>query len=237
MKPPFLGRHHPLLSQLEVRLWGHGRVPAHSPPSSLAGGSRFRLKQPVPAGLQGDGWLLRPLQMETAILTYEAYLTCPHLPLSGDDCCHEVAAYTWPDHMQRVEQLEQAQRSHRQFAYAILDAAGSRCLGCVLLRPIRPFLSRYQAPNHLLVRTSDNTAMVTFGLCHTLRQRPQRLALVRALHRWFLSAWEFDDHFFRLDPDDDQTVTAVEAAGLQPHFWMDVPLFSTHYVFYGAAAG
>jgi hypothetical protein len=235
MKLPYLGAHNPMLSQLRQRFVENSPTRYHipSPTGSAAGGTRFCFRQPAPSTLKGHGWQLQPLQMANAAQTYEAYLTNPDAPVQRDGRCLTDEPYTWADHVQRVEQVEHDHHTHKRFSFTVLSAAQDRCLGCVHLMPLRPFLTRYQVPDHLLSRTGENTAMILYWVCQSHRQPPFSQQLIHALHHWLGQEWELDDHLFRVNPADVSAVQSLQAAGLQVHFCLNRAIMSDSYLFYG----
>ncbi|GIK54764.1 MAG: hypothetical protein HND44_04910 [Chloroflexi bacterium] len=234
MKLPYLGAHNPMLTQLQQR---QARPDSgfYQPPSpgTGVGSTRFHFQQPVPSTLKGHDWLLQPLQMGNAALTYEAYLTNPDAPMHHNGRHVTDQPYTWRDHMERVERAEQEHCSHKQFSFAVLTTAQDKCLGCVHLTLLRPFLIRYQAPDHLLTGLGENSAMILFWFCRSYREQPFSDQILQALHQWLTQEWELDDCLFRVHPADVTAVHALQAAGLQRRFWLDAPIMPTPYDFYG----
>ncbi len=239
MKLPYLGANNPMITQLHRRFveQGHGRCPTASPGSTV-GGTRFCFQQPPPSTLKGREWQLQPLQKANAALTYEAYLTDPDAPVYRNSVhrngrCQADEAYTWQDHIERVEKAEQEHNTHKQFSFAILSATQNKCLGCVHLMPLRPFLVHYNALDHIRATSSQNSAMILFWLCRARRDQDFAYQLLNTLHHWLIHDWDLDDHLFRVYPTDVITVQALQAAGLRLHFSLDTAVMPTPYVFYG----
>jgi hypothetical protein len=172
------------------------------------------------------------LQVANAALTYEAYLTNPDAPIHRTGKCHAVEGYTWGDHLRRLEEVEQEHRTHKRFSFAVLDTAGTKCLGCVHLALLRPFLLRYNASAQLLALAGDNTAMLTYWVCRPYRESELSQQLILAFHRWLNQEWELPDHLFRVDLAESIAIQTLTAAGLQLHFYFDVAIALRHYAFY-----
>lgn len=234
MKLPYLGANNPMIMQLHRHLVGqnHGRCPMTSPSSSV-GSTRFRFQQPVPSALKGKAWQLQPLQKANAALTYEAYLTNPDAPVHRNGRCQTDEAYTWQDHIKQIEKAEQEHNTHKQFSFAILSAIKNKCLGCMHLMPLRPFLTHYNAPDHLLGTNGENSAMILYWLCRSHRNRDFSYQFISALHQWLDHDWELEGHLFRVDSTDMTAVQALQAAGLHLHFSLDVAVRPVPYAFYG----
>lgn len=236
MKLPYLGVYNPMLMQLHQRFAGQGtgNCPPPVSPGSTIGSTRFQFQHAVPSILKGGEWMVQPLQMENAALTYEAYLTNPDAPVQRHGRGQSDAPYTWRDHMERVAKAEQEHQSHRQFSFAVLSSNTKKCLGCLHLTPLRPFLTRYQAPEHLLAAIGQNSAMILHWLCRSCREQPFAHQFIQTLHQWLIHDWELDEHLFRVQPTNVPAVHALQNAGLQQHFLLDVPVIPTQYAFYGA---
>lgn len=235
MKLPYLGAHNPMLTQLQQRQAkpdsGFYRPPA---PGTAVGSTRFTFQQTAPSGLKGAGWLLQPLQKGNAALTYEAYLTNPDAPVHHNGRCATDQPYTWRDHMERVERAEQEHRSHKQFSFAVLTAAQDKCLGCIHLTLLRPFLIRYQMPDHLLTGLGDNSALIHFWFCRPYRVQPLAAQIIQALHHWLEHDWELDELLFHAPLGNVTAVHTLQAAGLQVRFSSDIAAVSGQYALYGA---
>lgn len=233
MKLPYLGAHNPMLTQLQHRYAGPGSMdyPPPSSSGSAAGSTRFAFRRAVPSGLKGGDWVLQPLQKGNAALTYEAYLTNPDAPIHRHGRCQTDAPYTWRDHMERMEKAEQEHHNHKQLSFAVLTATQNKCLGCIHLTPLRPFLTRYHAPDHLLTTLGENSAMILFWLGKAHREQSFVYQIVQTLHQWLAHDWELDEHLFRVHPADVTAVHALQAAGLQMRF--SVAAATLPYAFYG----
>ncbi|NJN54379.1 MAG: hypothetical protein HC804_06255 [Anaerolineae bacterium] len=228
-----------MLTQLQQRQagqdFGFYRPPS---PGTAVGSTRFNFRQAVPAVLKGSGWQLQPLQKGIAALTYEAYLTNPDAPFHrngrcANGRCANDQPYTWRDHMERVEKAEQEHHSHKQFSFAILTATHDKCLGCIHLTPLRPFLTRYLTPDHLLTSLSENSAMILFWLCRSYRDQPVAYQLIHTLHHWLADDWELDEHLFRAQSGDVTAVHTLQTAGLHLRFTLDITVTPVQYAFYG----
>lgn len=176
---------------------------------------------------------MQPLQKGNAALTYEAYLTNPDAPIHRHGRGQSDVPYTWRDHIERVEMAEQEHHNYKQFSFAVLSASQNKCLGCLHLTPLRPFLTRYHAPDHLFTTLSDNSAMILFWLCRSLRDQPFIHQFITTLHQWLVHDWELDEHLFRVQSTDVTAVYALQNAGLRQHFALDVPVMPAQFVFYG----
>lgn len=230
MKLPYLGLNNPLLTLFDGRLAPqNGRQPSSR--SSIPG-SRFQLDQPVPRCLTSDTWQLCLLQMENAATAYEAYLTNPQAVIQHSPHAHLVEPYTWQAHQERVARCLQEQQTHAGFTFILLHRELGKCLGCVHVQPLRPFLRYNNAPVHLLVRAGENAAMITYWLIPAYLHSNLHTAFIAKLHHWLSHEWGLLDHFFRVTPCQKETIALLEQNGLKTHF--SLPASPHLYVFYGA---
>lgn len=224
-----------MLTQLQQRYAGQGSgvYPPASSPGTAVGSTRFTFQRAVPSLLKSADWLLQPLQKGNAALTYEAYLTNPDAPIHTNGRNATGEPYTWRDHMNRVEKAEQEHHNHKKFSFAVLTATQNKCLGCIHLTPLRPFLTRYHVPDNLLTTLGENSAMILFWLGRAPREQPFVYQIIQALHQWLKHDWELDEHLFRVHPADVTAVNALQSAGLHLRFSLDVAVTPTQYAFYG----
>jgi hypothetical protein len=234
MKLSYLGLHNPILSHFsrfssQNDDHGHGRHRPSSSPSVTS--TRFQFNNSTPHHLKSSQWQLQPLQTANAALAYEAYLSNPNALVTHRRSSHLVKSYTWQDHIERIDRFELEHQIHARFSFIVLDNTAAKCLGCVHIRPLRPFLYYSSAPAHLIVRAQDNTALITYWL-HSCLEPSFQTQFLATLHQWLTRKWEFPDHFFRVNLGTDDTTAVMENAGLQSQFSLKFPTY--HYEFYGA---
>lgn len=239
MKLPYLGAYHSLLAQLDhrfvkqdqswpeqpVEIAENGRITA----SVSVGAACFHFQQAAPSMLKGHDWQLQPLQMANAALTYEAYLTNPDIPLRHGHC----QTYTWRDHVSRVEQIEEEHRACKHFSFALLSTGQEKCLGCLHLSPLRPFLVHHNAPDYLLATTGENSAMVLYWIGRFHREPLFCGQLIQALCHWFDQVWELEGYLFRVKAEDFTAVHTLQTAGLRLRCLTDLADLPGQYAFYG----
>jgi RimJ/RimL family protein N-acetyltransferase len=122
----------------------------------------------------------------------------------------------WPaDDFTREENradLERHEREHHTreaFTYTVLNADGSRCLGCVYLRPLLPAA----APR---CTGTGSTAHVAFWVRTSELGNNLDAHLLTALRRWFATAWSFSCIVFVVSQQDTRQAELLAAAGLLP---------------------
>lgn len=231
MKLPYIGIHNPILSKWPRQItWPASQPPIHSCP--FGDGSRFHLSHSIPNTLTGTTWHLQPLQLGNAAQTYEAYLTTSELPL--DFYNHSPEPYTWHDHLQRIEIVEQEHRTHKCFSFAILENKGRKCLGCLHLAPLRPFLNQYSAPAHVLVRASENAAMVSCWLRTSFFNSINSQMFFTRVHQWINEEWQLPDHYFRVASSQSNLCHILNASPFKARFQIDLPGIPHQFTFFSA---
>jgi hypothetical protein len=232
MKLSYSGIYNPILSHFTGHFSGngHSRQARVASPSSPATTSRFHFRQAAPHHLKGDQWQLKLLGKANAALAYEATLNHPTALQQGLDY-YLAEPYTWQTHIQQIERYEQEQEAHKSFSFIVLNSAATQCLGMVRVMPLRPFLYYNNAPVHLLIRAGDNAAMITYWLADCTAGSRFPCEFIQSLHRWFSRNWEFDETFFRINPEDSHCLAPLTTSGLTAHFSLKVPPIS--YTFYG----
>jgi hypothetical protein len=207
--------------------------PSRDPPPSPASESRFLFQQAAPVTLKGNNWQLQPMQMANAALIYEAYLTNPDAPIYHHGRFRNNEAYTWHDHVNRVQQAEKEHHACKSFSFALLSTAQNKCLGCLHLSPLRPSLVRYRAPDDVLATIGENRAMVLYWICRSHRKQTFSRQFIQPLHHWLSQVWELEGHLFRVNAEDFTAVHALQAVGLTLRFSLDVAVRPGRYAFYG----
>ena len=232
MKLPYLGLHNPILSHFTNHFSGkgHGRQTSTRPATLPVTTSRFHFHRAAPHHLKGGQWQLQPLRQANAALTYEATLTYSTALILQSRDTHLAEPYTWQDHLQQLEVVEQEHQTYKSFSFILLNKAASKCLGMVRIMPLRPFLYYNNAPTHLIIRAGDNAAMITYWLAPCPDDTTFACEFIQTLQRWFSRDWEFVDFYFRINPSDSHCLATLADTGLAAHFSLKVP--PDNYVFY-----
>jgi hypothetical protein len=162
---------------------------------------------PVPSELRTDRLFLRPLRATDVELDYDAVM-------SSAEMLRRWSQSDWPsDEFTLAENLEDLQRHEREheervaFTFTVLDPAGTRCLGCVYLVPLRPEEvsscegALYPVRVAFWVRFSE--------LAEDLDRH-----LLESLRTWLRIEWAFDRIAYTISREDGRLVRLFSEAGL-----------------------
>jgi len=162
---------------------------------------------------QGDV-SLAPLTRELAALDTAAYLSSPRAITSHGAEQWPLDGFTLEQNIALIARHEAEHRSGEAFAYAALGPRGDQEWGCVYVRPVAPYLERTSTRLALPEATIRSTALVTFWLVDDESQRPTAAEVVRVIEGW-TAAWRAAPVVFRCLPEESETVSALEGAGLE----------------------
>lgn len=196
----------------------------------------FPADQAVPQTLRTPTFILRQLRQAEAAIDYEAYMASPDVIRTHSGGRWQVDSFTLAQEQHELALHEARHHARQDFAFVLLTPDETKGLGCVYVLPLMPFLRHVAAPAALLAEVSDATAIVTFWVRqHSLHTR---LApnVVAAVHTWLLTEWPFDDHVFRVNPTERDSIRALEQCGFQVRFELTMNESPYHYLFYGKAA-
>ncbi len=195
----------------------------------------FPADQAVPQTLRTPTFLLRQLRQAEAAIDYEAYMASPDVIHMHSGGRWQVEGFTLAQEEHELALHEARHRARQDFAFILLTPDATKGLGCVYILPLMPFLRHVAAPTALLAEVSDATAIITFWIRQD-RQHTLAPHVVASVHSWLLTEWPFDDHVFRVNPKERESIEALEQCGFHVRFevTMDEPPY--HYLFYAKAA-
>ena len=181
----------------------------------------------VPERLIHTDFIAKPLQEQHAALDYAAYTSSPEVIRAHSYGRWPVEEFTLTEEKSLLAGHDQRHRAKQDFAFILLAPDRASSLGCCYILPLLPFLTRVDSDHRSL---SEHSAMVTFWLRQS--EQESRLAehIVRALHEWMTFEWRFDVHFFRVNPQETHSISALRANNLREVFSISHPL---PYLFFG----
>lgn len=188
----------------------------------------------VPTGLRHERFVMTPLTTDTAALDYACYMASPDVIRTHSDGRWPLEGFSLSDDLELVAQHEDDHVRRRAFTFVLLTPSGTEALGCVYLNPLREYLSRAEAPSHLVDRTPPDTAMVTFWLRQDQQDTGLPEVVVEAVNDWILDEWPLAGHLFRVLPGERSSHVALDRLGLQrvrlplpgderPYLWYQQP--------------
>lgn len=170
---------------------------------------------PVPSGLKHPQFIATPLTRDVAELDYAAYMASPDVVRVHSDGLWPIDGFTLSDDLKLVAKHQADHESHRAFAFVLLAPSKSEALGCLYLNPLREYLSRVQADQHVIDALPPASAMITFWLRQDQQDTGLAEVVVEAVNDWLLSDWPLAMHLFRVLPDERSSRMALEHLDLK----------------------
>jgi RimJ/RimL family protein N-acetyltransferase len=175
----------------------------------------------APTGLRSDTFTIEPLTVANAELDYECYMASPDVIRIHSDGRWPVEGFTLAQDLELIRQHEIDHQAGTSFAFVLLDPAGDNALGCVYLNP---------SPRGMPIAS----ARTTFWIRQDLQRTDLPRDVAGEVNRWLLDDWPLDTHVFRVLPDEESSVTALDGIGCRridldlpdeprPYLWFAPP--------------
>jgi hypothetical protein len=178
---------------------------------------------PVPGGLRGEGFFLRPLRAADCDLDFDAVVSSADLLLVKSLGRWPRPGFTWQENLADLQAHEADHLARRAFTFTVLNHAESECLGCVYLNPLHATLAGYGAGEAELATVGDDETSVHFWV------RQSRLVggldgrLFAALRWWLATDWRYARVLYRANDDEARQVQLYAEAGLRPAYALVTP--------------
>lgn len=196
----------------------------------------FPADRDVPETLSTSTFVLRQLATDQAEIDYEAYMSSLDVIRRHSGGRWPTAGFTLAQEQHELALHEERHRTMQDFAFILLTPDQTTGLGCVYILPLLPFLSRSGAPAAVLAQVTDATAMITFWLRQDRLYMPLVQQVITAVHEWLVSGWPFDDHVFRVNHEEHESLEALDQCGFQRRFDLTLDKPPYHYYFFGKSA-
>jgi hypothetical protein len=192
------------------------------------------LREPVPAELRTDEFVLRPITADDAAMDHDAVMeTREHLRLWEQS--------SWPEDNFTVEanradvvDLEQRHAAGRAYTYTVLDPLGTECLGCVYVFPTNAtFLAKATVTPVGDDAWAEVQAVVYFWARQSRMETGMDGRLLAALRAWFAEAWKLEPTVFVTNEQFTQQVDLIERTDLTRKFELVEPDKTGTYLVYG----
>ncbi len=167
----------------------------------------------VPDHLVTPGFRLEPLADAFAELDHTAYVGSPVAITAHSAGRWPLEGFSLEEDRRLIADHEREHREGLAFAYAVLDPAGGRELGCLYLRPLADQLERIGASASVRESFPAPAAMVTFWLVDPPAPRPTAEQFLTAVLPWLRHDWPWGSWAFRCLPDEVETVQALTSSG------------------------
>lgn len=188
----------------------------------------------VPEKLLTTSFMLRPLSKTDAELDYEAYMASLEVIRKHSSGRWPIERFTLAQDRQDLVQHEERHCKKQDFALIILTTDEAQSLGCIYIQPLMPSIRHANlSATTVIPPLTDSTAMVTFWLRQDSQQTALPSQVVIALHRWLLSQWPFDRHYFRVSPLEYESIQTLEKHGFSLCFETVLAEPSYRHLFFG----
>ena len=142
----------------------------------------------VPAALQTDEFLVRPLRATDVELDYDAVITSRAELLLRSEGRWPRKGFTREENLADLVRHEQEHLDRVAFTYTVMDPDETECLGCLYMNPLRRLLQRAGlSAEHV----PDDSASVTFWVRQSRLQDNLDRRLLEALIPWLRTEWSF----------------------------------------------
>ena len=177
----------------------------------------------VPAGLRTPEVALRMLGAADVERDYEAVVSSRETLWlrSGDSWPRE--GFTLAENLADLEQHEREHRARTAFTYTVSDPAGTLCLGCVYVIPLKDLIEGAAMPDDdETVRAAARVGIGAHDAAVSFWVRQSRLGsgldgrLFAALHAWFVAEWQFSRVTYIANRRQERHQEIYRAAGLVP---------------------
>ena len=174
----------------------------------------------LPGSLETADFQLQPLTPAHVEIDYEAVMSSREMLNLWSGSRWPAPDFTLAENLADLEWHDREHRRRIAFTYTILNPAGSKCLGCLYIRPLSELAT--QNPE-VLPTTLPNEAIYRFWV------RSSRLAdrldqrVLPALITWFDEQWDFPRVSFHIGQGNKQQVALFETSNLTHRFDLEMP--------------
>ncbi|HIW63670.1 MAG TPA: hypothetical protein H9881_14540 [Candidatus Stackebrandtia excrementipullorum] len=178
----------------------------------------------VPDGLTTDAFVLRPITADDAEIDYAAVMESREFLRKWEQSSWPEDDFTVEANRKDLEGLEKRHDARSTFTYTVIDAAGTRCLGCVYIVPTDSRMFASATISAVDGRQwNDYDAVVYFWVRKSeLAARTDR-TLLDELRRWLSHEWTFTRTLFVTNEEFTQQVNMIEETDLRLCFTIAEP--------------
>jgi len=150
--------------------------------------------------------LLRPLRAADVELDYDAVMSSAEQLRLWSQTDWPADDFTLAQNLDDLERHEREHLERKAFTFTVLDPAGTRCLGCVYISPVKPEAASlcegvaYAGAIGFWIRTSELACDLDRHLLATLRE-------------WIETEWAFERIVFTIGSKDSRQARLLEESG------------------------
>jgi RimJ/RimL family protein N-acetyltransferase len=145
---------------------------------------------PVPAGLETDEFVLRPIVADDAAIDHAAVMESREYLRLWEQSAWPEDDFTVEANREDLLRMEERHAAHRAFTFAVLDPTGSQSLGCVYIFPTSAtFLARSTVTRVADEEWAEVDAVAYFWVRRSRMETGLDARLLAALRDWFSTEW------------------------------------------------
>jgi RimJ/RimL family protein N-acetyltransferase len=162
---------------------------------------------PVPEEKRTPRLVLRPLRATDVELDYDAVMSSTEELRRWSGSEWPADGFTLAENLADLERHEREHNERKAFTFTILNAEGTRCLGCVYIVPIWPEAVQ-------LCEGAAHAAAVGFWVRTSELAGDLDRHLIAILCDWFRNEWAFDTILFTSNPQETRQAALLAEPGL-----------------------
>lgn len=190
--------------------------------------------QPVPARLETEDFVLRPITAADAELDHAAVMETRQALRLWEQSTWPADDFTVEQNRADLADLERRHAEHRAFTYTVLDHAGAECLGCVYLFPTTAtFLARSTVTPLGQDRWEEVDAVTYFWVRESRMQSGLDARLLAAIRTWLEDEWGFERAVYVTSELFEHQVELLERTDLTVRFQLLEPGKPARYLVFG----
>ena len=166
----------------------------------------------VPKTLRTEEFLVRPLKATDVELDYDAVITSRAELFLHSDGRWPREGFTLEENLADLVRHEREHLDRVAFTYTVMHPAGTECLGCIYIHPLRGLLQRADISAEGI---PDASAYVTFWVRQSRLPDNLDRRLLQALLVWFRTEWAFSQVAFLARKAQAHQIQLFEELGMQ----------------------
>lgn len=187
----------------------------------------------VPAGLETEEFVLRPLRTTDVALDHAALMV-------SKEMLRRWGRNTWPtddfslaENWEDLKKHEDEHLAREAFTFTVMDPTASECLGCVYLTPLPRLLRWAKVDEEEVAAVKADEASVRFWAIEPRLADDLDKRLFIALVGWLKRDWPFSRLLFRTTDLDTRQQALFAEASLPLRYILKLPNREGEYILYG----
>lgn len=169
----------------------------------------------VPASLQQEDFVLRPLSVTYVALDYDALMSSKEILRRWSQSDWPTDDFSLEDNLKDLERHEQEHKQRVAFTYTVLAPGEKKCVGCVYFEPLSPSLEEVNVCGMGEDRAQRYATHVGFWVRASEIEQELDAKLLAGLREWLKAEWVFDCVVFQISEKDERQIKIMQQAGLK----------------------